>query len=100
MPEQKKISIAGTAPGEHIKTIELTITTTTVTNSTFSAYTAFGETYDAAPRVIGTNCSDPQGLVNGAPTATGVTIYVYGITTSALPDGTVAARVTLHGRLA
>jgi hypothetical protein len=82
------------------KYIELLITTTTVANSTFSAYTAFTRAFSAAPRVIGVNSADPQGHPSAASSAAGITIYVHGAIAANLPDGTVLVSATVEGELA
>lgn len=99
--QQKKIGIGGTIPGTHVKYVELSVTCSTVGTLPFSAYTAFGESYAAAPIVLGRNCAtDPDAVVNAAPTATGVTIYVTAATRISLPDGVVLASALLYGALA
>lgn len=99
--QQKKIGIAGTIPGTHVRYVELSITCSTVGTLPFSAYSAFGETYESAPIVLGGNCvTDPDAIVNAAPTTTGVTIYVTAGTRTSLPDGTVLASTLVYGPLA
>lgn len=99
--QQKKIAIAGTNPGTHVKYVELTVTTATTGTLPFSAYTAFGDTYAAAPIVLGCNTvTDPDAMVSAAPTTTGVTLYVTSSTRINLPDGPVLASCLLYGALA
>jgi hypothetical protein len=99
--QQKKIGLAGTVPGTHVKYVELTVTTSTVGTLPFSAYTAFGETYGAAPLVLGCNTvTDPDAIVSAAPTTTGVTIFVSAATRTSLPDGPVLASCLVYGALA
>lgn len=98
--QQKKIGIAGTAPGSHIKYVELTVTTSTTGTLPFSAYTAFGETYAAAPIVLGVNGDDPDAIVTAKATTTGVTIWVSAATRINLPDGPVLASALVYGALA
>lgn len=98
--QQRKISIAGTNPGEHVKYIELAVTTSTIGTMPFSAYSAFGETYSAAPRVLGTNGDDPEATVTAKCTTTGITIWVRSDTRINLPDGTVLASAAVIGVLA
>jgi hypothetical protein len=100
MAHQKKISIAGTSPGEHIKHINLPVTCSTVGTMPFSLYSAFGETYSAAPKVIGCNGDDPEATVTAKCSTTGITIYVRSDTRTNLPDGVVNCEVTIHGQLA
>jgi len=67
----------------------------------FSAYTAFGQTYGAAPLVLGCNTvTDPDAIVSAAPTTTGVTLFVTSSTRTNLPDGVVLASTLLYGDLA
>jgi len=99
--QQKKIGIAGTIPGTHIKYVELTVTTSTTGTLPFSAYTAFGDTYAAAPIVLGAHTvTDPDAQVSAAPTTTGVTLYVTSSTRINLPDGPVLASCLVYGALA
>lgn len=99
--QQTKIGIAGTVPGSHVKYVELSVTCSTVGTLPFSAYTAFGQTYAAAPLVLGTNTvTDPDAQVSAAPTTTGVTLYVTSSTRINLPDGVVLASALLYGALA
>jgi hypothetical protein len=98
--QQKKISFAGTNPGEHCKYIELSVTTSTIGTMPFSAYSAFGETYGAAPRVLGCNGDDPEATVTAKCTTTGITIWVRSDTRTNLPDGVVLASAFIHGALA
>lgn len=99
--QQTKIGIAGTVPGSHVKYVELSVTCSTVGTLPFSAYTAFGQTYAAAPLVLGVNTvTDPDAQVSAAPTTTGVTLYVTSSTRINLPDGVVLASALLYGALA
>lgn len=99
--QQRKIGIGGTIPGTHVKYVELSVTCSTIGTLPFSAYTAFGETYGAAPIVIGTNTvTDPDAIVSAAPTTTGVTLFVTSSTRAFLPDGVVLASALLYGALA
>lgn len=100
--QQSKIGIAGTAPGSHVKYVELTVTCSTVGTLPFSAYTAFGETYATGfPIVLGCNTvTDPDAQVSAAPTTTGVTLFVTSSTRINLPDGAVLASALLYGALA
>jgi hypothetical protein len=98
--QQKKIGIGGTIPGTHCKYVELTVTCSTVGTLPFSAFTAFGETYAAAPIVLGANTvTDPDAIVSAAPTTTGVTLFVTSSTRTNLPDGPVLASALLYGAL-
>lgn len=100
--QQKKIGIAGTIPGTHVKYVELTITSSTIGTLPYSAYTAFGETYDTGyPLVLGTNTvTDPDAITSAAPTTTGVTLYLTAATRTSLPDGAVLVSALLYGKLA
>lgn len=98
--QQRKIGIGGTIPGTHVKYVELSVTCSTIGTLPFSAYSAFGETYAAAPLVMGCNTvTDPDAIVSAAPTTTGVTLYVTSSTRINLPDGVVLASALLYGAL-
>lgn len=80
--------------------VELSITTTSVVDTTFSAVTVFNRAFSATPYVQGVNAPRAGALPNAIPTPTGISLYVRGFSGAALADGQLLVSATLQGRLA
>lgn len=84
---------------------EISVTTTTVANTVFSAYSAFasgpiGRAFSAVPKVLGVNAPRASTIVTVEVDADGITFYVRGLSDAVLADGTLLCSATLEGRLA
>jgi len=86
-------------PGTADVYVNIDLILTSISGGVVSAYTAFGQTYDSAPDVLGTNCLTTGATISAAPTTIGVTLYAYQPSTAA-PDATVAVTAFLKGKLA
>lgn len=76
------------------------VTTTSVTNSTFSANHTFSRAFlsGTTPKVIGSNVRKAgAGIANVAANATTMSVYVRANSPSVLTDETVVVEVTLEG---
>lgn len=102
---QQSMPFGTTEPGDDVLRLELTITTDTDINpgKVYSVYTAFNNAFGATPDVIGWNIKSgaTTGVAAIRPTATGVTIYIQGVTENDLAvSGSVVVQATVRGALA
>lgn len=83
--------------------VELSVTCTSLSNVTASAYTSFQDRrFAAVPKVIG-GCNAPRAggvIVNCIPTSVGVSFYVDSWRDGVKPDGDILVSATFEGYLA
>jgi hypothetical protein len=99
MAHIKTLGFSSSEPGTCDLHISIPLILTSIAGTVVSAYTAFGQTFNAAPDVVGTNCITTGADISAAPTTTGVTLYAYQASTDA-PDATVECTTYLKGKLA
>lgn len=80
--------------------VALTVTTTSVINTTFSQTGTFQRAFEVAPLVMGLNTDRPGVQANARVTATGIQVYIRSNSPSIIADGSVVVTATLEGRVA
>lgn len=101
MAAQQTFLAEGKDTGVRKLYVELSVTCTSLSNVTASAYTAFARAFRSVPKVLGLNAPRAGGvIVNCIPTAAGVSFYVDGWQDGVKPDGALLVCATLEGYLA
>lgn len=92
--------LMGRQQGRNPEHLTISITTTSIVNTTFSTYAAFARAYSAAPNVLGVNSDKPGAPVNATVTTAGITLYIRGTSPTTLTDGTAVVTASIEGKLA
>lgn len=83
---------------------DITVTTTTVAATTFTAAVTFDKAFEAAPVVLNAYINSitygHTALLGAVCSATALTVSVKSITAASTPDGDISVRVVVSGVLA
>lgn len=96
----KDIGLAYTDTGLNAKFVEDDITAVSLPATDMCVRVEFGQTYDAAPKVMGTNCDTVGVTVMAETDTTGITLHAHSDVTGNAPDGALTVSALVIGNLA
>jgi hypothetical protein len=100
MTSTMKTLPAGKDAGLTRMIVSLDITSTSLSNVTASAYSAFTRGFAEVPNIIGVNTNIVRGSVSASATSVGISLYISGYKDGITPDGTAVVTATIEGYLA